>query len=145
MMETETNGDEQEREALNQRRTQVSSRLLANVDTLEQRRHALATTVDVIQHDMKRLLPIVAGVAGMAVAGVAVWALRRRRRREIALPAWALAELGTVHVPRQKTATRKLVENVAGTLLIAVARRLAARAVVRWVQNQPSAEPTAVT
>ena len=143
MMETETNGDEQEREALNQRRTQVSSRLLADVDTLEQRRHALATTVDVIQHDMKRLLPIVAGVAGVAVAGVAVWALRRRRRREINLLPWALAELDGVHGPRQKTATRKLVENLAGTLLIAVARRLATRAVVRWVQNQPAAETTA--
>jgi hypothetical protein len=34
------------------------------------------------------------------------------------------------------------VESLAGTVLMAVARRLAARAVVRWVQNQPSAEPS---
>jgi len=133
----------QERETLTRRRNQVRSRLLANVDRLEARRHALTDSVDALQKSAKRLLPVlVAGAIGATVVGVAVWSLGRRRRRDIALLPWSRVELNAANLARPKSRSRKLVENLAGTLAMTVARRLAARAVVRWVQNQPTLEAT---
>jgi hypothetical protein len=133
--------DEQERERLTRRANKVRSRLLADVDTLDARRQALAESVTELSRSTKKLLPVIAvGAAGAVAVGVAVWLLGRRRRHH----AFALLPFARVDVPSAsppKSGTRKLVENLAGTLALAVARRLAARAVVRWVQ--PAVLPVA--
>lgn len=142
MMETKPT-DEQERERLTRRANKVRSRLLADVDTLDARRQALSESVSELSRSTKKLLPLVAiGTAGAVVVGIAVWALGRRRRHHdfTLLP---FAHVDVAGVPRPKSTTRKLVENVAGTVALAVARRLAARAVVRWVQ--PAVLPVSTT
>jgi hypothetical protein len=132
MMEAENKNVDIGRAQLTEQADHVRARMLRRVDTLDERRHALGRTMTILAARARQNLPIIAGVAAIAVLGIGVVALLRgKRTREVfMISPWPTP------VVRPQHKSGGLLGGMAASLLLHFAKRAGEAALLRAVRPQ---------